>query len=99
MGLATVRHYCRLLPLVLPWCCAPDPHTQLPALHLLRVIVQQTWPRISVHAAVLQGALDTAEEENVGRGANDTTSTVHSCITSELACVRQMVQACRQSEV
>lgn len=49
LGLVTVRHFGRLMPLLLPWCWAPDEGTRLQALQALDVLLRCCWPRIPAH--------------------------------------------------
>ena len=96
MGLATSRYYGRLMPLLLPWCCAPDAQTQLQALQLLHLVVRQTWPRVAVHAAVLQEALEAAQDEFESRGDRHENA-LSSGISEQLEEVQHMVHSCRQA--
>lgn len=57
LGLLLATHFSRLMPLLLGWCCAPQQHVRLAALAALLGVIQLTWPRIQVHAAVLWGVL------------------------------------------
>lgn len=53
MGLALVRHFSRLLPLLLEWVSATDVDTRLAALPVLHVVLQRTWPRMPAHAHLI----------------------------------------------
>lgn len=53
MGLATVRAFSRLLPLLLEWVHAPDQDTRLAALRALRSVLERAWPRLPAHASLI----------------------------------------------
>ncbi|BDA44453.1 Uncharacterized protein At2g39910 at C-terminar half [Coccomyxa sp. Obi] len=53
MGLASVRHFSRLLPLLLEWLHAPDLDTRLAAAPVLHAVLKHTWPRLPAHAGLL----------------------------------------------
>ena len=53
MGLATVRAFSRLLPLLLEWVHAPDLDTRLAALRALRSVLARAWPRLPAHASLI----------------------------------------------
>jgi hypothetical protein len=53
MGLATVRHFSRLMPLLLEWIHAPDLNTRLAALQALHTVAARTWPRLPAHASLI----------------------------------------------
>lgn len=53
MGLATVRSFARLLPLLLEWAHAPDQDTRLAALQALHTVLARTWPRLPTHAGLI----------------------------------------------
>ncbi|KAG2493936.1 hypothetical protein HYH03_007867 [Edaphochlamys debaryana] len=53
LGLTTVRHLGRLMPLVLDWLHAPDAPTRIGALRLTNAVVRATWPRVPAHAPAL----------------------------------------------
>ena len=50
LGLASVGHFARLMPLLLPWCWAPDAQTRLLALQALTQLLRFCWPRVPAHA-------------------------------------------------
>ena len=50
LGLTAVGHFRRIMPLLLPWCWAPDEATRSLALPALRELLTQCWPRIPAHA-------------------------------------------------
>lgn len=53
MGLASVRFFSRLLPLLLEWVHAPDMDTRLAALPVLHAVLKHTWPRLPAHASII----------------------------------------------
>lgn len=53
MGLASVRSFSRLLPLLLDWVHAPDVDTRLAALPVLHAVLKHTWPRLPAHASII----------------------------------------------
>ena len=53
MGLASVRHFSRLLPLLLEWLHAPDMDSRLAAAPVLHAVLKHTWPRLPAHAGVI----------------------------------------------
>ena len=53
MGLATVRAFSRLLPLLLEWVHAPDLDTRIAALRTLRSVLARAWPRLPAHASLI----------------------------------------------
>jgi hypothetical protein len=53
MGLASVRAFARLLPLLLEWVHAPDQDTRLAALAALHAVLSRTWPRLPAHASLI----------------------------------------------
>lgn len=53
MGLASVRHFSRLLPLLLEWLHAPDMDTRLAAAPVLHAVLKHTWPRLPAHADLI----------------------------------------------
>ena len=53
MGLASVRSFARLLPLLLEWVHAPDQDTRLAALRALHAVLSTTWPRLPAHAGLI----------------------------------------------
>ena len=53
MGVASVRSFSRLLPLLLEWVHAPDQDTRLAALKALHAVLALTWPRLPAHASLI----------------------------------------------
>ena len=53
MGLASVRYFSRLLPLLLEWLHAVDLDTRLAALPVLHTVLKHTWPRLPAHASII----------------------------------------------
>lgn len=54
LGLITVRHFARLMPLLLEWLHTPNGEVSLAACNTLAVVSKYTWPRMPAHAAVLK---------------------------------------------
>ena len=52
-GLASVKYFARLLPLLLQWTDATDRPTRLGALGALHSLVLKTWPRMIAHCTIL----------------------------------------------
>lgn len=48
-----VRHFHRLMPLLLEWMHAPDLETRLAAVKVLRTVLTRTWPRLPAHASLI----------------------------------------------
>ena len=75
LGLVTVRYFARLLPLLLGWLHSPDRATSFKSLEVLQSILQNTWPRVSVHAPLLWQhivALYFASIEDAGQAVSQT---------------------------
>lgn len=53
LQLQLLRHFSRLLPLLLEWVHAYDPPTRLAALACLRQVLQVCWPRLAPHAGLV----------------------------------------------
>lgn len=69
LGLYTVRHLAALMPLLLEWVHAYDKDSSVVALQLLGLLVQYTWPRMSVHVDVVRQHVQQAlAQERVERG-------------------------------
>lgn len=53
LGAVSVRHFARLMPLLLRWLHAPTTRTQDAAVAALQAVVLGCWPRVGVHAPLL----------------------------------------------
>lgn len=53
MGVAQVRHWARLLPLLLAWAAAADARTRAGALRALHTALRAAWPRLPAHARLI----------------------------------------------
>jgi len=53
MGLAQVRHWARLLPLLLAWAAGPDAGARARALRALHAALRAGWPRLPPHARLI----------------------------------------------
>jgi len=53
MGLAQVRHWARLLPLLLAWAAGPDAGARARALRALHAALRAGWPRLPPHARLV----------------------------------------------
>jgi hypothetical protein len=60
LGLMAVRHFGRLMPLLLEWLHSPRPEARLQAMRCLELLLQNCWPRMGAHAEVLQAHLRRA---------------------------------------
>ena len=52
LGLATVRHFARLMPLLLPWCWSHVGETRLLALQALDQLLRSCWARVPAHSGM-----------------------------------------------
>jgi hypothetical protein len=53
MGLAQVRHWARLLPLLLAWAAGPNAAPRARALRALHAALRAGWPRLPPHARLI----------------------------------------------
>jgi len=63
MGLASVRYFARLLPLLLHWTDVIDRPTRLGAIAALQILISRTWPRMRVHSAFILSHAERGQKE------------------------------------
>jgi hypothetical protein len=69
LGLYVVRHFAALMPLLLEWTHAYDADSSVAALQVLEQLVRHAWPRMAVHAGVIQQhANEVLRQEQVEQG-------------------------------
>lgn len=62
LGLATLRHAARIMPLAMEWLRAPDAHTRLGAMVLVQHLAKQTWPRFGpAHATAVLRIMESPQ--------------------------------------
>jgi hypothetical protein len=70
LGLMAVRHFSRLMPLLLEWLHSPRPEARLQAARCLELLLQHCWPRMGAHAGVLRAHLQRAGDVSGLLGAS-----------------------------
>ncbi len=70
LGLCLVRHFARLMPLLLHWVHAHDLESRVAALHYLASVTRQCWPRMPVHVPLIwRHMMVLAQQEDAGDAA------------------------------
>lgn len=99
----TLRFFASLMPTLLDWCYDPDLATQLEALQVLQVVVQHTWPRMTVHAPFVWGQLQKIAAQHEAccmqsrQGCRSSSSDMHGHIKEALCSIAEMLYWCSES--
>lgn len=70
VGVHIVRHFARLMPLMVEWVHSSKAEARLQAIGVMMTLVRYAWPRLAVHADVLQSHLQRALQHVEATGAS-----------------------------